>query len=106
MKKSLFFLSLLISTLGLAQSKLPVIKANSKNVKIRDGLNFKPNFWYIMPETNPDIYYVDLPIKTQSVSFITDQDSIRFEVKYGQHYDFIILLHNKDSCNQSNQAFG
>ena len=84
--------------LGHAQSKLPVIKANSKNVKIRDGLNFKPNFWYIMPETNPDIYYVDLPIKTQSVSFITDQDSIRFEVKYGQHYDFIILLNNKDSC--------
>lgn len=98
MKKSLLFLSLLISVLGHAQSKLPVIKASSRNVKIRDGLNFKPNFWYIMPETKPDVYYVDLPRKTKIVSFITDQDSMQFEVKYGQYYDFIILLNNKDSC--------
>jgi len=37
-----------------AQQKLPVIGANSKNVKILDGLNYKPDFWVIFPETKPD----------------------------------------------------
>jgi hypothetical protein len=77
---------------------LPFIKATSKNVKIRDGAIFKPNFWVIFPETKPDIYYVDIPRKEQKVTFITDQDSIAFDVEYGNNYDFIILLNNKDSC--------
>ena len=82
----------------LTAQKLPVIKATSKNVKIRDGANFKDNFWVIFPETKPDIYFVDFPRKDQKVTFITDKDSISFDVTFGHIYDFIILLNNKDSC--------
>ncbi len=85
-------------TTGLFAQKLPVIKATSKNVKIRDGANFKQNFWVIFPETKPDIYYVDIPRKEQRVTFITDKDSIAFDMKYGENQDFIILLNGKDSC--------
>ncbi len=95
--KSITILILLIAEGVFAQS-LPVIKANSKNVKIRDGANFKENFWVIFPETKPDIYYVDIPRKEQKVTFITDKDSISFDVKFGKNYDFIILLNGKDSC--------
>jgi hypothetical protein len=78
--------------------KLPVIKATSKNVKIRNGEIFKENFWVIFPETKPDVYWVDFPKKEQTVTFITDLDSISFNTKYGNNYDFIILLNGKDSC--------
>jgi hypothetical protein len=81
-----------------AQQKLPVIRANSKNVKILDGLNYKPDFWVIIPETKPDIYYLDLPRKKTSVKFITDIDSISFNLNYGEVKDFIVLLNGKDSC--------
>jgi hypothetical protein len=81
-----------------AQQKLPVIRANSKNVKILDGLNYKPDFWVIFPETKPDIYYLDLPRKKTLVKFITDIDSIYFNLNYGEVKDFIVLLNGKDSC--------
>jgi predicted alpha/beta superfamily hydrolase len=85
--------------LNFAQSKLPVIKASSKNLKIRDGQFLKEDFWVLVPEAKPDVYFVDFPRKDHPVTFITDQDSIRFEVKFGQHYDFIVLLNGKDSCH-------
>ncbi|TAD98762.1 MAG: hypothetical protein EAZ97_10370 [Bacteroidetes bacterium] len=81
-----------------AQQNLPVILANSKNVKIYDGLNYKSNFWVIFPETKPDIYYLDLPRKKTLVKFITDKDSISFVLNDGEIKDFIVLLNGKDSC--------
>jgi hypothetical protein len=76
----IFFLWLTVTVDAFAQ-KLPVISATSKYVKIRDGANFKQNYWVIFPEVKPDIYYVDLPQKNQKVTFITDKDSISFELK-------------------------
>ena len=88
---------LLPGATGFAQS-LPVIKASSKVVTIKDGVHHKKGYWYIMPEKKPDVYYVELPEKEQEVRFITDKDSISFRVEYGRQYDFIILLNDKDSC--------
>lgn len=92
------FLSIGMISFAFAQIALRVIKANSKNAKIIDGKNVKDNFWVIFPETKPDIYYIDLPRKNQTVKFITDIDSISFELKFGEIKDFIVLLNGKDSC--------
>ncbi len=81
-----------------ALQNLPVIRANSKNVEISDGLNYKSDFWVIFPETKPDIYYLDLPRKATRLKFITDIDSISFNMKFGEVKDFIVLLDGKDSC--------
>lgn len=81
-----------------AQQPLPVVRANSVNVKIRDGLNYKPDYWVIFPETKPDIYYLDLPRKNTQFQFITDVDSITFNMQYGENRDFIVLLNGVDSC--------
>ena len=81
-----------------AQQSLPVIHANSKIVTIKDGLNTKTNFWVIVPEVKPDVYYLDLPRKNTTVKFITDIDSISFNMNYGETKDFIVLLNGKDSC--------
>lgn len=82
----------------IGQAHLPVIRASSKTVDIRDGLHFKKGFWYIMPEKKPDIYYAELPHKGHNVTFITDMDTVSFMAEYGHDYDFIILLNGKDSC--------
>jgi hypothetical protein len=55
--------------------------------------------WLVMPEKKPDYYYVEIPEKPHQVTFITDLDSISFNVEYEKEYDFIILMNNRDSCH-------
>ncbi|MCD2422096.1 aspartyl protease family protein [Niabella pedocola] len=81
-----------------AQHAVPLVKATSKTVTIRDGNHLKTGYWAVLPEKKPDCYFVELPQKAHPVTFITDQDSISFDVVYGNDYDFIILLNGKDSC--------
>ncbi|TAE73052.1 MAG: hypothetical protein EAZ85_08285 [Bacteroidetes bacterium] len=81
-----------------AQSKLPIIKANSKKVAIKDGNVLDNNAWTLSPATKPDIYTCDRTRETKWVTFYTDIDSIKVKIKAGTTFDFIILLNNKDSC--------
>lgn len=81
-----------------AQTPLPVIRSSSKPVDIRDGYHFKKGYWAILPERKPDLYFVELPQRPGTVTFITDLDSIAFDVSYRHDYDFIILLNGTDSC--------
>lgn len=79
----------------MAQKKLPVIKASSTQVDIKDDGDLQKNAWRIEPETNPDVYTTS----AKKVTFYTDIDSISFNVdpKIGT-YDFVILLNGKDSA--------
>ena len=94
---------LLVVTLALlagftvsAQSKMPVIRAKSTVVDIRDNGKLTKGTWTITPKLKPDIYTTGN--KSSRVTFFTDADSISFKVKPGQVYDFIILLNNHDSA--------
>jgi hypothetical protein len=93
-KLSLLFVLFLIVQSLLAQQKLPVIRANSKKVDIKDGKDFKKGSWTIVPEAKPDIYMTS----SNRVTFYTDIDSISFKVKPNHKYNFIILLNGKDSA--------
>ncbi|WPU95713.1 aspartyl protease family protein [Mucilaginibacter sabulilitoris] len=95
-----FAIALLLTSgqFAFAQSDPPVVRASSKTASIRDGKHFKKGYWAIMPERKPDYYYAEIPEKAHTISFITDLDSIAFDVTYGKEYDFIILLNGKDSC--------
>jgi len=90
-------LLLLISTIqpSFAQTKLPVVRANSKTVDIKDGEKLIKQSWTISPETNPDVYLTS----SKKVTFYTDISSISFKInpKVGV-YNFIILLNGKDSA--------
>ena len=79
-----------------AQQELPIIKATSKMVDIRDGGFLVKASWVISPELKPDIYTTSN--KNTTVTFYTDLDSISFNVKPNEKYNFIILLNNKDSA--------
>ncbi len=73
------------------EENLPVIKSNADVVSIQDGANLKKNGWRLAPEAKPDVYKAELVGgKPHKVTFITDVDSISFEVEEGKKYDFII----------------
>jgi hypothetical protein len=74
---------------------LPVIKANSDQVNIKEDGVLSCSTWYIMPEIEVDVW------KTiaKEVTFLTDIDSITFTINPKEKtYDFIILLNGKDSA--------
>lgn len=81
------------------QSNLTILKANSRVISIRDGQNLKKNVWNVDPGTKLDVYYADLPRTNHLVTFISDIDTISFDVSFGRNYDFIVLLNSKDSCH-------
>jgi hypothetical protein len=87
-----------LTSLSLAQTKIPVIKATSKRVSIRDGNEFNKNSWSLSPTARPDIYTAERTRKTKWVIFYTDIDSIKVKVKPGTRFNFIILYNGKDSC--------
>ncbi len=97
-KLIILVISLIYTNCCLSQNNLPVIKASSRNVDIRDGSHFKKSYWYIMPEKKPDYYFTEIPHRRHTVVFITDVDSISFQIEYDREYEFIVLLNNKDSC--------
>ncbi len=79
-----------------SQKKMPVIHANSKLVDIKVGDKLNKKTWTIMPEYKPDVYKA---YKVgEKVTFYTDIDSISVTVDEKTAFNFIILLHKKDSA--------
>lgn len=99
MKKTpllLVVLHLLFVQFLYSQTSLPIIKANSDQVDIRDGDEFYEQNWTIAPEYKPDVYTSSN--KGKKVTFYTDIDSISFDITTDKIHDFIILLNGKDSA--------
>lgn len=89
-------IGLLLSSSVLAQETLQIIKSNSKTVSIRNGQEYSDNSWTIIPEAKPDIYFCSELGET--VTFITDVDSVSVVIKEDTSFDFIILLNETDSA--------
>jgi hypothetical protein len=98
MKISILLSLLFVNHLLSAQKNLTVIKANSTKAFIIEAGEERVN-WHISPLTNPDIHTISKSVKPTWIKFITDIDSIKVKIKPGEHFDFIVLLNNKDSCN-------
>ncbi len=98
MKKYILFFVLSFVALNSvsAQKKLPIIKATSNLVDIKDGKKFQKSSWTITPEAKPDVFTTS----SKEVIFYTDIDSIKIKVKQDENwkYDFIVLLNGKDSA--------
>ncbi|TCC90124.1 transglutaminase domain-containing protein [Pedobacter frigiditerrae] len=90
-----FLLLFSINTL-LAQKKLPIIRATSTHVDIKDdNYPLRKNAWTVEPVVKLDVYTTS----AKKVTFYTDQESISFNVdpKVGE-YNFIILVNGKDTA--------
>ena len=97
MKSYTIILFLLISFTGFAQNKIPIIKANSKKALIVEGKDERYN-WSISPQTKLDIHTISKTLKPKWITFYTDVDSIKINLKPDAHFDFMVLLNNKDTC--------
>lgn len=98
MKKILLVIFLISTADIIIAQQLPVIRALSNSVDVKDGDNFKKGYWYITPEKKIDTFFVERFKGNKKVSFYTDIDSISFAVALGETHDFIIVLNNKDSA--------
>lgn len=94
----LTLLFLLISASLCAQTKLPVIKATSRKVAIKDGEILDKNAWSLSPQIKLDVFTAERTRKPKNVIFYTDIDSVKVKVTPGSKFDFVVLLNGKDSC--------
>ncbi|WAC14206.1 DUF4932 domain-containing protein [Dyadobacter pollutisoli] len=88
----------LFNVAGSFSQNTKVISATGKRVDIRIGNELRKSDWNISPGIKPDVYDVYLPKAGKPVTFITDEDSILFDVKPGDYYEFVVLLNGKDSA--------
>ncbi|TKC10494.1 transglutaminase domain-containing protein [Pedobacter polaris] len=98
MKTKLFPIIILFLSVNavFAQKKLPIIKATSTQVDIKDDNNpVRKNAWTIEPAQKLDVYTTS----AKKVTFYTNQESISFNVdpKVGE-YNFIIVVNGKDTA--------
>ena len=96
MKAILFILSILLCNILIAQKKLPILKSNGKTIKIREGKH-EIHEQHPVAIAKPDIYVPKPFLKTQKITYISDIDSITFDVKINKKYDFLIIQNNKDT---------
>ena len=97
----LFLYVLMVLSMGIpamARPDLPVMKANSKTVDVQDGERFLKGGWVIDPAVALDVYDAQRTLREKRITFISDIDSISFDVEPGHTYDFIILFKGKDTC--------
>lgn len=97
MKGFSFLLLIIIATNSFAQKSF-ILQSNRLTLDIRDGSNLRKGRWNIDSKTNPDIYESFIDKRYKWVTFISDIDSIRFKVKAGKKYSFIVLLNGKDTA--------
>ncbi len=83
---------------ALAQSDAPVLRAKSGTVDIRDGDVFLKGAWAIDPGVALDVYEAKRTSGGKRVTFISDVDSLSFDVRPGSTYDFIISIGGTDTC--------
>jgi hypothetical protein len=81
-----------------AEEKLPTLRSTRPVVSIRVGATFAKDSWRLAPEVNPDVYEAELEGGVPAaVTFLSDVDSIRFQVEVGSRHDFVIQ-HGADLC--------
>jgi len=91
-------LALLVPLAASAQENPPVLRAHSRTVDVQDGDRLLKGIWACDPRLELDTYAARRSDLKRSIRFISDLDSISFDVEPGRSYDFIVLLDGKDAC--------
>jgi len=81
-----------------ADDALPVLRSSRPAVSIRTGGQFRPDAWGLAPQVRPDVYTVPVAQgRAVRVVFVSDLDSLGFDVGVGDTFDFVIE-HGDDRC--------
>lgn len=99
MKKTIILIVLLSINLMLSQENIKLVKATSKKVSIKDGKQSVTKYWeHLSKNVNPVVYQISKINQNRKVTFYTNIDSISFDVKPNNTYNFKVLLNSKDTC--------
>lgn len=94
----ILMVAIIASRVVCAQPTPPVLRAHAAAVDVRDGDRFLKGDWIIDPEAELDVYDARRSAEGKRVTFITDIDSLSFDVTPGHTYDFVVLLNDKEAC--------
>ncbi len=98
MKFIICLIILFYSTLSFAENELPLLKAHSAIIDILEGNIMHLEAWEASSDIDLDEYVFNNFKSEATISFISDIDSISFNVKPNQTYDFIIQLDNNEKA--------
>ena len=81
-----------------ARQNLPILLSDSTTIVIKiDGRIL--GYWHVeadtKPPSNPDTFFLERSFKEQTISYISNRDSIFFRVKPGSSQGFLISLNGK-----------
>ena len=77
---------------------LPIVRSNSTTADIQDGNRLLHGAWTIQPEVELETYYAKRARGGRKFTLRTDIDSISFDLRPGQNYDFIVVLNGTQRC--------
>jgi Protein of unknown function (DUF998) len=105
----LFTLFFIAYQIGFSEQKLPVLQSDSGLVRIKiDGNTVA--FWNIDPDTKPwtepDVFAIERSFSEKKVTYLSDRDSLSFNVKPGDQYDFTIIIKNRGAFPMRLATFG
>ncbi len=94
---------------GVSQQKLPVLLSDSGlvNIKINGNIvavwNIDPD---TKPRTEPDVFSIERSFSDRKVTYLSNRDSLSFNVKPGEKYDFTILIKNRGAFPMRLTTYG
>ncbi|MCG9793395.1 aspartyl protease family protein [Flavobacterium algicola] len=80
----------------------PILKTNAKVISIQDGNTFHENGWTVSPEVAVDEFVTSKSLVEKKVSFISDIDTLTFNVIPNRAYDFIIQYNQQKAFTRIN----
>ena len=93
------FLSLLLSCKSTnKEGVISTLKSTSKTLTYAVNGDTFQNSWTVSPEVKPDRLNVECVNEQNTVAFVSDIDSLTFNVKINDTIRFIVLLNNKDTA--------
>ena len=99
---TIYFMQVFLLTTNMfGKENLPIIKATSSIVDIKiDSDCYIKGGWILDPSKKPDVFSIGSKwlYDTKKVSFITDIDSISFDIRPDSKFDFIVLLNEQTRC--------
>jgi hypothetical protein len=94
----LFSLFSIVFQVGFSEQKLPVLQSDSGSVRIKIDGNIVA-VWNIDPDTKPwtepDVFAIERSFSEKKITYLSDRDSLSFNVKPGDQYDFTIIVKNR-----------
>ena len=77
---------------------LPVLRARSERIDVRDGRRWLPGGWVADPALPLDTYLAEPASRPRRITFYSDLDSLTFEAEPGSQHDFTIRLADGREC--------